>query len=110
MQRKRYTQEFKQQLIHEAEEAGNQTQVARRHGIDPKMLNRWVREAKHRGWQNAAPNAKKVNAYLPSPQEYQQLENENDKLKRILGEKDLEIEILRDLLKKNNPAFRTKLK
>jgi transposase-like protein len=74
------------------------------------MLNRWAREAKHRGWQTAAPDAKKVNAYVPSPREYQELENENDKLKRILGEKDLEIEILRDLLKKNNPAFRTKLK
>ena len=46
---------------------------------------------------NAAPDAKKVNVYISSPQEYQQLENENDKLKRILGEKDLEIEILRGL-------------
>jgi len=55
MQRKRYTLEFKQQLIQEAAEAGIQTQVARRHGIDPKMLSRWVREAKHLGWQKCSP-------------------------------------------------------
>lgn len=34
MQRKRYPIEFKQQLIQEAQEAGNASQVARRHEID----------------------------------------------------------------------------
>ncbi|BAF58900.1 hypothetical protein PTH_0719 [Pelotomaculum thermopropionicum SI] len=29
--------------------------------------------------------------------------SENEKLKKLLGEKELEIEILRDLLKKTNP-------
>lgn len=33
---------------------------------------------------------------------------ENDKLKKILGEKDLEIAILRDLLKKANPQLKIK--
>lgn len=110
MQRKRHTQEFKQQLVREAAEAGNQSQVARRHGIDPKMLNRRIREAKHRGWQDAAPDAKRVNTYIPTAKEFQEVEKENDKLKRLLGEKDLEIEILRDLIKKTNPAFRTRFK
>ncbi len=40
MQRKRYSLEFKQQLVQEAKEAGNASQVARRHGIDVKMLYR----------------------------------------------------------------------
>ena len=31
-----------------------------------------------------------------------------DQLKKLLGEKDLEIAILRDLVKKMNPAYRTK--
>lgn len=110
MERKRYTQEFKQQVIREAKEVGSQVEVARRHGLDPKLLSRWVRESKHRGWEQAAPNSKRVVAYTPSPQEFREIEDENDKLKKLLGEKDLEIEILRDLLKKTNPAFRTKLK
>ncbi|MBG9564392.1 transposase, partial [Brevibacillus agri] len=39
---------------------------------------------------------------------FRELETENDKLKKLLGEKDLEIAILRDLVKKVNPAYRTK--
>lgn len=71
MQRKRYSLEFKQQLVQEA---------------------------------------KAVTSYTPSPGEFRELETENDKLKKLLGEKDLEIAILRDLVKKVNPAYRTKWK
>ncbi|NUN88191.1 transposase, partial [Coprococcus comes] len=39
-----------------------------------------------------------------------QLSNENDQLKKLLGEKDLEIAILRDLIKKKNPHLLKKLK
>ncbi|MED4603050.1 transposase [Paenibacillus validus] len=108
MQRKSYSIEFKQQLIQEALEAGNASQVARRHGIDGKMLARWIRQSKHANWKNASPESKKVAAYTPSSKEFQALEQENDKLKKLLGEKDLEIAILRDLVKKVNPAYRTK--
>ncbi|WP_196244929.1 hypothetical protein [Clostridium beijerinckii] len=34
--------------------------------------------------------------------------NENDQLKKILGEKDLKIAILRDLIKKSNPQLKIK--
>jgi len=36
------------------------------------------------------------------------LESENEKLKKLLGEKDLEIAILKDLVKKTNPQFKIK--
>ncbi|QHZ55179.1 transposase [Brevibacillus sp. NSP2.1] len=108
MQRRRYSIEFKQQLIQEAHEVGNASQVARRHGIDPKMLYRWIRDSKHADWQNTSSEAKAVTSYTPSPGEFRELETENDKLKKLLGEKDLEIAILRDLVKKVNPAYRTK--
>lgn len=52
MQRKRYSLEFKQQMVQEAKVAGNATQVARRHGIDVKMLYRWIRDSKHADWQS----------------------------------------------------------
>ena len=42
---------------------------------------------------------------VPSAKEFREIEVENNKLKNILGEKDLEIAILRDLLKKTNPAL-----
>ena len=108
MQRKSYSVEFKQQLIQEAQEVGNASQVARKHGIDGKMLSRWIRQSKQTNWKQTNPEAKKMVSYTPSPKEFQTLEHENDKLKKLLGETDLEIAILRDLLKKSDPAFRTK--
>ncbi|MFN3284153.1 MAG: transposase [Pseudothermotoga sp.] len=110
MQRKSYSLEFKQQVVQEAKEVGNASQVARRHGLTPKQVYDWIRQSKHSGWKNTEPDAKKVQAYIPSAQEFKEIESENDKLKKLLGEKDLEIEILRDLLKKTNPAYRTKWK
>lgn len=110
MQRRRFTLEMKQQLIQEARDVGNAAQVARRHGVDPRMLYRWMKQAEHSDWQHSDPTAKVVTAYTPSPQQFRTLESENKQLKEILGEKDLEIAILRDLVKKQNPAYRTKLK
>ncbi|MDQ8738619.1 transposase [Paenibacillus sp. LHD-38] len=110
MQRRRFTIEFKQQVIHEAKEVGNAAQVARRHNINSKMLNRWMERAEHTDWKTTDSSAKAISVYSPSPQEFQALEGENKQLKEILGEKDLEIAVLRDLLKKQNPAYRTKLK
>lgn len=110
MQRKSYSLEFKQQVVQEVKEVGNASQVARRHGIASKLVYQWIKQSKHSGWQNASSNAKKIQAYTPSPQEFHELETKVDTLKKLLGEKDLEIEILRDLLKKSNPAYRTKLK
>lgn len=110
MQRKRYTLEFKEQILKEVREVGNAAQVARRHGIVPKVVYNWMSKSKHQDWQTAASEAKKVASYVPSSSEFKELETENDKLKKILGDKDLEIAILRDMLKKVNPAYRTKLK
>lgn len=112
MTRIRHAKDFKDQLIEESIQAGfgNVAAVARRHSIDPKLLSRWMRESKHKAWTATSNEGKKVVSYVPSAQEFRELETENNKLKQILGEKDLEIAILRDLVKKVNPGFRTKSK
>jgi transposase len=46
MQRKRYTEEFKQQVIKEAMETGNSAVAARRYELNTNMTARWVREFK----------------------------------------------------------------
>jgi len=101
MERQRYTMEFKQQLIQEAHEVGNASQVARRHNLNPKLLYRWMKSATHADWKETGPHAKKVAFYTPSPTEFREMETQNDPLKRLLGEKDL----LRDLLKKQPPLI-----
>lgn len=52
MRRKRYTQEFKDQVIKEALETGNSAIVARRYELSGSLVARWVREFKN-GKQNA---------------------------------------------------------
>lgn len=93
---KRYPDEFKRQIVKEAEETGNATLVARRHDLVPGTVTRWVRESKKEKGLIASYNySNNINA--------QSLEEENEQLKKLLGEKDLEIAILKDLLKKTNP-------
>lgn len=109
MERKIYTKEMKEAILKEASEVGNVAQVARRHGISPKNIYNWSRQAKYKNWQATPSEAKNMHAYTPNAQEFKTLENENQKLKVVLGEKDLEIAILRDVLKKANPGYRINL-
>lgn len=106
MKRNRYTHEYKNQIVQEAVEVGNTAQVARRHDLNPKVVYLWVKQSKHRDWQTTPTDAKKVVAYTPTKEDLHEIEMENDKLKRLLGEKDLEIDILRDLVKKIDPTYR----
>lgn len=104
MQRKRYTQEFKDQVIKESMEVGNAAIVARKHDLSSNMVSRWVREHKNPNRIVAGP----VYANGSYNQSAKALESENEKLKKLLGEKDLEIAILKDLVKKTNPQLKIK--
>jgi len=109
-QRKRYTEEFKQQVIKEAMETDNSAVVARRYELNTNMVARWVREFK-RGKHSLDTGSIEAKPTFDSiSQENRQLSRENEQLKKLLGEKDLELAILRDLLKKKNPHLLTKLK
>lgn len=112
MQRKSYPKEFKEQIIKEVEEIGSVHKVAKRHEIAPTTIYGWMKRKKinHKAWDNTPDDAKRMAAYIPSSKEFKEIESENSKLKELLGEKDLEIHILRDLLKKSNPGYLTKLK
>lgn len=93
MKGKKYSIEFKKQIVKEVQETGNATIVARKHDLVPGTVNRWVRESKQLNKMD-----KKVKYY--DIKDVTELSRENEQLKKLLGEKDLEIAILRDLLKK----------
>lgn len=104
MKRKRYSQEFKDQVIKESMEVGNSAIVARKHDLSPNMVSRWVRE-------HSKPNKIGFGPVYGNGsynQSAKALESENEKLKKLLGEKDLEIAILKDLVKKTNPQLKIK--
>ncbi len=100
MHRKRYDAEFKIRVVREAIETGNGSIVARRYDIAPVMVSRWVRSYKAHGPAAFDGKNKKTRSSQDPSEQLHQFEQENDQLKRLLGEKDLEIAILRDLVKK----------
>lgn len=107
MTRTHYPAEFKLRVIREALEVGNHSEVARRHEVHPTMVGRWVR-AYRRDGENAFDRTgkgsnKRQGADAQADRvRLREVERENERLKQLLGEKDLEIAILRDLLKKGN--------
>jgi len=67
VKRNRYSKEFKDQVLKEAQEVGNSVLVAKKHGIDVKLIYRWAKEAGHKAWEQTPGEAKKITGYFPSP-------------------------------------------
>lgn len=103
MKRQHYSNEFKVQAVKEAEEVGNKAAVARRYEVTQNMVHRWQQQV-HEGHFDG------VDADTVSSREVGEITKENDHLKQLLGDKDLEIAILRDFVKKKNPHLLKKLK
>jgi len=111
MRRKKYSPEFKLKVVKEAIETGNSSLVARNHQLGSSMVSRWVRQYKAVGESNFLAGKTSTQQWSNTPfteKEKKELAQENDRLKKLLGEKDLEIEILRDLLKKRDPHWQKK--
>ena len=95
-----YSKEFKEQILKEVEETGNATLVARNHGIPPTTIYTWIKARKKSTNDYSTRDPKSSN--FNSTNYNKEIEKENEQLKKLLGEKDLEIAILKDLLKKTN--------
>ena len=95
---RRFTKEEKLKIAKEALEAGNASLVGRRYQIHGTVVARWAKTLQQQGdsgFREARSNGR------PKPDaELRGLTSENQWLKRILAEKDLEIAILKDALKK----------
>ena len=103
MPRTKHSKEFKLQVIKEASETGNKTLVARRYNLNANMVSRWCTEYKNGQYGDVdVANLSDLN-----PKE---ISKENEKLKILLGEKDLEMAMLRDLIKKKSPHLLKNLK
>ncbi len=108
MTRHNYSSKLKDKVIKEALETGNCALVARRHEIAEYTVRDWVRA--HKTTKNSKNSSDKDTANNSSGTNAASLEQlsesqENERLKKIIGEKDLEIAILKDLLKKNEPTL-----
>lgn len=102
MTNRQYSDEFKQQILEECRQIGNASLVARRHQISKSTVHGWMRAEGKRGSTEPLPRdeqkrLKEIEKRLGK------LSQENDQLKRLVAEKELELAVLRDLRDSVNP-------
>jgi transposase-like protein len=98
----KYSDELKEQIIRECQEVGNVAVVARRYEISSNTIHTWIRKYRERG---TAKTLKK-NGFKDlntMTEQLKKVSTENDQLKRLVAEKELELAILRELRDKTNP-------
>ncbi|OBZ13791.1 transposase [Bacillus sp. FJAT-26390] len=98
MRRKRQSEAYKMKVVEEALQGGNFSHTARKHDLNPESVRVWVRE-----YRDSLAVEKKEVAEGPIPEEDYELKY--NRAMKILGEKEVELEILRELLKMPNPAY-----
>lgn len=67
--------------------------VARNQGIPSTTINTWIKKNSNNAISSRGPKSSNFN----SNNYNKEIEKENDQLKKLLGERDLEIAILKDL-------------
>ena len=102
MKKSDYTQEFKEQILKECQEVGNVAVVARRHNISPNTIHTWRRKVRKTGSTKSLPTdqtlrIKELEARV------EKFSTENDRLKRIVAEKELQIVIMEEVRDAINP-------
>ena len=84
-------------------QSGNITQVIRKYGIGYSMFYNWIHRYIAEGINGLEPrnkNNSKNRIGIYSSKEIDMMQSENQRLKKIVAEKELQIEMLKDLLKK----------
>jgi transposase len=103
MKRRKFSEDFKEKLIKEASQIGNASVVARKYDFNPTVVNRWVRNSKKQPEKEIQKQAlTSYQGVLHEPTTLDSALKQIKQLKGIIGKKELEIEVLSELLKKTN--------
>lgn len=78
--------------------------LARKYDVSPKTIRNWVKEYQEAFGEDAVPT---IDERLEDAKRLAELEEKYNRALKVLGEKELENEVLRELVKKTNPALMT---
>jgi putative transposase len=93
-ERRKWSEAQKLQVIGEAEQNGL-TETLRKYNLSQSLFHRWRRAYNGEGMQGLRPHYKTVDPEL------KRLQQENDRLKKIIAKQALEIDFKEELLKKS---------
>ena len=102
MAKSKYSDELKEQIVKECRQVDNVALVARRHEISKSTVYSWVKKARKTGSVKSLPKDQKKKMKETSKR-LEKVSSENDQLKKLLAEKELELAILRDLRDQSDP-------
>ncbi|MGI2298179.1 transposase [Paenibacillus sp. GXUN7292] len=80
--------------------------VARQHGIAPRTLSNWVRQYQDEVDDLMAKRKNDVEQLKQDATRLHEIEKKYNDAMKIIGEKELEINVLRDLVKKKYPDWK----
>ncbi len=96
--RRQFTPEEKYSILQEAEREGT-TEVARKYNLAHSVLSYWKNKYLARGKDGLKASYKKVDPQLRA------LEEENERLKRLIAKQAIELEFKTELLKKSDAHY-----
>ncbi|QWU16635.1 Transposase [Paenibacillus sophorae] len=99
---KRLKEEARLKIVKEALAGVKVGVLSRMYDIHPETIRGWIRDHRDSIPPEDIPVA---DEHLQELQRLQDVEQRYEKAMKVLGEKELELEILRELLKKNPPAY-----
>ena len=94
-EKRTFSPEDRLSILQEATREG-QTQTCRKYNIAPSLFARWKKKYLSQGVAGLKPAYKRVDPVL------RELEEENDRLKKIIARQALELEVKTELLKKTS--------
>jgi transposase-like protein len=93
-ERRRWKAEEKPAIIKDVKENGKVVETCRKYSVDPGMHYKWKESCDTFGLDGLKPHYRRMETGM------RKIMKENEKLKRLLAEKDLENALLSDALKK----------
>lgn len=91
--RRKFTPEERLSVVQESQKEG-MVETCRKYNLSPSLLSKWKQRYLNKGMEGLKTQYKRVDP------EIRALEEENERLKRIIAKQALEIEVKGELLKK----------